>query len=535
MPKRSKKSPSYVNKKTRQRRRMVLENNDISTHVTDNKEHQDSFSENHNDNTSSNFTKIVLGTINQSDVSVTNSGLQCTCIALNSFSFCSIKNPRQWTCNDIDDIVVSGDALFTECTPTGSEPRILGISDLPPYFFDLQNNMYELTVNVNYSIYGYVAEQPDNIFAFATLLDAISTSFAVSDFVFLICREYTVSLIKSEKLFFLFDSHSRDCSGCCSSEHGSAVLMHFNNIVQVQRHLVVLFQTLNVPSNELFEITPVRVVAYHNILETSPETLTITRNKRNSARYRSDNGYATHKKKTTQLLYESNKDYREKKRIYSQKKYAKNPSFAYQAKLYHRKKYAENQSYSNKKKQNSRKKYSENLSFAQSVNDYGKRKYKTNECYRNNMIRFGKWKYAIDVNYAFRMNRYSVYKYARNHMFAKSLREYNKKKYKKKYHSDQQYAEIMKQRNKRKYTENIPCSETVKMRTKKRRLCIEKHDCIASFHLSCNESPSFICTVCHRLLFKEGVRHYLPSMINTKHVLNTVKCVSSKYTVHSCV
>ena len=117
-----------------------------------------------------------------------------------------------------------------------------------------------------------------------------------------------------------------------------------------------------------------------------------------------------------------------------------------------------------------------------------------------------------------------------------------------KYRQNVEYAAKMIERNKNKYKINKEYAETVKIRAKqskkqhkfkdrsKRNQSTSKihriKTCIVKFKASCKEGPNYVCTVCHRQLFKVGVRPCNKD-VYCKNRSNANLCITGKY-VHKC-
>jgi hypothetical protein len=75
----------------------------------------------------------------------------------------------------------------------------------------------------------------------------------------LILERYMMALIKQTDFFYLFDSHARDSSGM-PDPNGTAVVMKFANILELEQYLYSLSMTLHANS---FEIVPVQLNIKH--------------------------------------------------------------------------------------------------------------------------------------------------------------------------------------------------------------------------------------------------------------------------------
>ena len=73
----------------------------------------------------------------------------------------------------------------------------------------------------------------------------------------MILEGYMTALIKQMDTFFLFDSHARDSKGM-PNPNGTAVVMKFNDILDLEQHLCFLSIELH---TNLFEIVPVQLIA----------------------------------------------------------------------------------------------------------------------------------------------------------------------------------------------------------------------------------------------------------------------------------
>ena len=64
-----------------------------------------------------------------------------------------------------------------------------------------------------------------------------------------------LAFIKQNYYFYLFDSHATDCSGM-PDPHGTAVLMKFTNILELQQYVIALSKSVH---SNIFEIVPIKI------------------------------------------------------------------------------------------------------------------------------------------------------------------------------------------------------------------------------------------------------------------------------------
>ena len=84
---------------------------------------------------------------------------------------------------------------------------------------------------------------------------ALLNVFSNYSYTILILEGYMMALMKEADFFYLFDSHARDSNGM-PDPNGTAVVMKFANIVELEQYLYSLSMTLHA---NLFEIVPVRL------------------------------------------------------------------------------------------------------------------------------------------------------------------------------------------------------------------------------------------------------------------------------------
>ena len=84
---------------------------------------------------------------------------------------------------------------------------------------------------------------------------ALSNTFLNNNYAILILEGYMMALVKQNNVFYLFDSHARDLNGM-PYPNGTAVVIKFTSIVDMEQHLSSLSITLHV---NLFELVPVQL------------------------------------------------------------------------------------------------------------------------------------------------------------------------------------------------------------------------------------------------------------------------------------
>ena len=187
-------------------------------------------------------------------------------------------------------------------------------------------------------------------------------------------------------------------------------------------------------------------------------------------------------KANSKKKYSENDKFRELLKTNSKKMYAVNDKFREIMNIKKNKKYTENDKFRQVKKNNSKKRYTENQEHRELIKRNLRTKYIQNEKYKEFKRLKIKKRYYQDTN--FRQKQKDImkaYSSTRYHVCA----EYRKKMIKKAI----------------KYSFKKCRSHTSKKVAKVKKF-------ILRFRESCSGFPTYTCTVCHRLLFKQGVKRF---------------------------
>ena len=180
-----------------------------------------------------NVTKLVKASFHQGNgMFGDTAGMQCVCNALFSICWSKMKQLGCWQTADLDYILMKGDELYKSLDLL----RYLSFDDLPR----------QLTVETVYSKINYVGNVTVEINRLN--IDFLRRSLVQfkgqSNGIIFITNFVAFSLIWDSKAFFIFDSHSRDELGQ-HAENGTAILMKFSSLRQVQNFLVETYAPAN--------------------------------------------------------------------------------------------------------------------------------------------------------------------------------------------------------------------------------------------------------------------------------------------------
>ena len=161
-----------------------------------------------------------------------------------------------WAAGDLDEILFLGDRLYRDIVGTPYQSRYLEVVELPK-LIDIQGCMIHLTLHP--IIVGLINPM-NNENEIVTLEEALNGAFSQAPSCFLTVKDYTICCLQDSTIggFFVFDSHSRDMRGLCASD-GNAVLVHVQSVNDLVLYFNRLFESLSVRENEQFDIVPAYV------------------------------------------------------------------------------------------------------------------------------------------------------------------------------------------------------------------------------------------------------------------------------------
>ncbi|XP_073688497.1 uncharacterized protein [Garra rufa] len=187
-------------------------------------------------------------------------------------------------------------------------------------------------------------------------------------------------------------------------------------------------------------------------------------------------------------------------------------------------KYRDNEQYKRRVNEYNKVKYRDNEQYKRRVNEYNKVKYRDNEQYKRRVNEYNKVKYRDNEQYKRRVNEYNKVKYHDNEQYKRRVKEYNKVKYRNneqyknklrkygimKYYANEKHRNALKQSSKSKYHNGVLRKESLKRINNMRRQQLKQNQQVCDFVEKqfvdkVSFGPEFVCSVCHRLLFKHQV------------------------------
>ena len=207
----------------------------------------------------------VQGTRHQANIR-SNGGAQCTIIAFTALIFASfILSPSEWTSSSVDRVLYAGDDLYTGIVDSnygGDHTHVFGHDEVP-HIVHVLGRPYH-TNNLN-TFYGIVGQETQTDVGSLSLETAVHKSLSLSQSALATFNAETVALVTSESVYYIYDSHARNCNGYPDSE-GSAVLLTFHTLEDLILHLKKRY-----PSCQ-FELTPFTITSETRSTPTTVET-----------------------------------------------------------------------------------------------------------------------------------------------------------------------------------------------------------------------------------------------------------------------
>jgi hypothetical protein len=140
------------------------------------------------------------------------------------------------------------------------------------------------------------------------------------------------------------------------------------------------------------------------------------------------------------------------------------------------------------------------------VRKYSKAKYKTNSSFQTLVRKYSQAKYKTNSSFQTLVRKYSQAKYKSNKKFQTEVCGYSHKKYKR----NTSFQNKLKQNNKSKYRNDKTVRANKIQRSSEKRATLNNKQTeidfvIGRFRQEVTRGPEYVCSVCHRLLFKKQV------------------------------
>ncbi|XP_041957559.1 uncharacterized protein LOC121715728 [Alosa sapidissima] len=182
-------------------------------------------------------------------------------------------------------------------------------------------------------------------------------------------------------------------------------------------------------------------------------------------------------------------------------------------------------------------KYKTNKIFQTLVREYSKAKYKTNRPFQTYVRDYSKAKYKTNRPFQTYVRDYSKAKYKTNRPFQNFVREYSHTKYKK----NITFQNKIKEHNKRRYQENENIRVNKIQKRRENYLTWQKKQgdidlAIDRFRQEVSRGPEYVCSVCHRLLFRKQVvecKRYCYESKGAEVAALANRCITLQY-LHVC-
>ncbi|XP_026112280.1 LOW QUALITY PROTEIN: uncharacterized protein LOC113091073, partial [Carassius auratus] len=236
-------------------------------------------------------------------------------------------------------------------------------------------------------------------------------------------------------------------------------------------------------------------------------------------KYCEDSDYRQKKIEDIRTKYCEDSDYRQKKIEDIRTKYCEDSDYRQKKIENIRTKYCEDSDYRQKKIEDIRKKYCEDSDFKEKKLENLRDKYKSNINLQQSKRERSKDKYHGNPNFKEGVCEYSKNKYSKNPTFKASVREYSKKKY----HDNENFRMSIIQKR-----------AEISAKQKDRQKDIDFT--INQFHQEVSTGPEFVCSVCHRLLFRKQVIECKRDCykIRGQQITDLAeRCITEKY-LHIC-
>ncbi|XP_077364609.1 uncharacterized protein LOC144009028 isoform X1 [Festucalex cinctus] len=234
--------------------------------------------------------------------------------------------------------------------------------------------------------------------------------------------------------------------------------------------------------------------------------------------------------------YCENTVHREKVKDMSIKKYWQNEPHRKKMKEMSANKYGQDETHREKVKEMSIKKYRQNELHKEKVKEMSIKKYRQNELHKEKVKEMSIKKYRLNELHKEKVKEMSIKKYRQNELHKEKVKEMSTINY---WHNVL-HRKSVKLRSKCKYDSNPDHKKKVKAATRCRMQKIKEKSTQIDFIMKIfwdkvKNGPEFVCSVCHRLLFRRQVLFYKTDNYKKNKIVAAIaeKCVTEKY-LHKC-
>ncbi|XP_077367827.1 uncharacterized protein LOC144011878 [Festucalex cinctus] len=273
----------------------------------------------------------------------------------------------------------------------------------------------------------------------------------------------------------------------------------------------------------------------------------IRRQKYVQERYRKDLSFQSKQKNYMQERYRKDLSFQSKQKNYMQDRYRKDLSFQSKQKNYMQDRYRKDLSFQSKQKNYMQDRYRKDLSFQSKQKNYMQDRYRKDLSFQSKQKNYMQDRYRKDLSFQSKQKNYMQDRYQQDSAFRLShIRRCIKNR------KDRRDSNVLQRihhklncalKIKKKYNRIIPqCQEIeqdqadyvedVSVEINQDPIYPEMEAAIASFRERVRHGPTYICTVCHRALFPNQVKHCKRARY-TKNVDVVFVCLTGQF-VHVC-
>ncbi|XP_037395199.1 uncharacterized protein LOC108432566 [Pygocentrus nattereri] len=241
---------------------------------------------------------------------------------------------------------------------------------------------------------------------------------------------------------------------------------------------------------------------------------------RSLKRYYEDDIYRSYVMKRNADEYRTNEQYKQQKKNLSINKYATNLEHREHVKELSVSKYSTNLEHREHVKELSVSKYSTNMEHREHVKELSVSKYSTNLEHRKHVKELSVSKYSTNLEHREHVKELSICKYATNECHREAVKKHSFEAY----HRDPEYQAAKKHR--------IRNVERRNNEVKRRK---EIEHVTEQFRQKIRTGPEYVCSVCHRILFKKQVlKCKKEDFLKRPHIMSVAqKCITDTY-LHTC-
>ncbi|XP_066283397.1 uncharacterized protein [Branchiostoma lanceolatum] len=266
----------------------------------------------------------------------------------------------------------------------------------------------------------------------------------------------------------------------------------------------------------------------HREEATDLEVLEVARSKRkNTLNDNADDDRKKAKRDQERKRYQEDEKYAQAQRDRKKTRYSTDEEHAQEKRDRAQERYHTDEEHAREKRDRAQERYHTDEEHAREKRDRAQERYHTDEEHAREKRDRAQERYHTDEEHAREKRDRAQERYHTDEEHAREKRD----KAQERYHTDEEHAREKRDHERDRYHTDPNHRELKQQNREKNQNCPDVKKAIEKFQIECKMGPEYVCTVCHRLLFRKQV--VICNRSNSKYVQAVNHCFTGTY-VHQC-